>query len=170
MVKLHRQSKGFWPPKDRSWRLNHEIGKWITCWWLKEVCPALPIPAPTVRLFRGDASLCTVVVCLLRCGKDPACSRAAGSQHECCKWYITEAISEISPLFQSKAKCEAFHMETSFIHSQMLVHLHVNKTNFHMKGFTLGLALKQRRKATRKSPNAIVWSVSRIVSKIKGYK
>ena len=28
--------------------------------------------------------------------------------------------------------------------------LHVSKTNFHMKGFALGLALKQRRKATRK--------------------
>ena len=35
---------------------------------------------------------------------------------------------------------------------QGLVHLHVNKTNFHMKGFALGLVLKQRRKATRKSP------------------
>ena len=35
-------------------------------------------------------------------------------------------------------------MEISFIHTQMLVHLHVNKTNFHMKGFALGLALKQR--------------------------
>ena len=43
-------------------------------------------------------------------------------------------------------------MEISFIHMQILVHLHVNKTNFHMKGFALGLALKQRRKATRKSP------------------
>ena len=44
-------------------------------------------------------------------------------------------------------------MEISFIHTQILVHnLHVNKTNFHMKGFALGLALKQRRKATRKSP------------------
>ena len=30
--------------------------------------------------------------------------------------------------------------------------LRVNKTNFHIKGFTLGLALKQRRKATWKSP------------------
>ena len=30
--------------------------------------------------------------------------------------------------------------------------LRVNKTNFHMKGFALGLALKQRRNATRKSP------------------
>ena len=34
-------------------------------------------------------------------------------------------------------------MEISFIHMQILVHLHVNKTNFHMKGFALGLALKQ---------------------------
>ena len=32
----------------------------------------------------------------------------------------------------------------------------MNKTNFHMKGFALGLALKQRRKATRKSPIACV--------------
>ena len=30
--------------------------------------------------------------------------------------------------------------------------IYVNKTNFHMKGFTLGLALKQRRKVTRTSP------------------
>ena len=63
----------------------------------------------------------------------------------------------LSPLFQCESKCEAFHMEISFIHTQILVHLHVNKTNFHMKGFTLGLALKQRRKATRKSP--IVWVI-----------
>ena len=28
----------------------------------------------------------------------------------------------------------------SFIHTQILVHLHVNKTNFRMKGFALGLA------------------------------
>ena len=34
-------------------------------------------------------------------------------------------------------------MEISFIQMQMLVHLHVNKTNFHVKGFTVGLALKQ---------------------------
>ena len=58
----------------------------------------------------------------------------------------------LSYLFQSEAQCEAFHMEISFIHMQILVHLHVNKTNFHMKGFALGLALKQRRKTTRKSP------------------
>ena len=43
-------------------------------------------------------------------------------------------------------------MEISFIHTQIAVPLHVNKTNFHMKGFALELALKQRRKATRKSP------------------
>ena len=61
----------------------------------------------------------------------------------------------LSPLFQSESKCDAFHMEISFIHTQILVQLHVNKTNFHMKGFTLGLALKQRRKVTRKSPVTI---------------
>ena len=58
----------------------------------------------------------------------------------------------LSPLYQSESQCEGFHLEISFIHLQSLVHLHVNKTNFHMKGFTLGLALKQWRKATRKSP------------------
>ena len=42
-------------------------------------------------------------------------------------------------------------MEISFIHMQIFVHLQVNKTNFHVKGFTLGLALKQRQNATRKS-------------------
>ena len=47
-------------------------------------------------------------------------------------------------------------METSFIHMQMNQDMHVNKTDFHMKGFALGLTLKQRRKATRKSPNAFV--------------
>ena len=47
-------------------------------------------------------------------------------------------------------------MEISFIQMQILVHLHVNKTNFHMKGFALGLALKLRRKATQKSPIASV--------------
>ena len=43
-------------------------------------------------------------------------------------------------------------MEISSIHTQILVHLHVNKTDFHIKDFALRLALKQRRKATRKSP------------------
>ena len=33
--------------------------------------------------------------------------------------------------------------------------LRVNKTNFHMKGFALGLALKQRQKAIRKPPITI---------------
>ena len=32
--------------------------------------------------------------------------------------------------------------------------MRVNKTNFHMKGFALGLALKQRRNVNRKSPTA----------------
>ena len=49
----------------------------------------------------------------------------------------------LSPLFQSESKCEAFHMEISFIHTQILVHLHVNKTDSHIKDFAPGLALKQ---------------------------
>ena len=53
-------------------------------------------------------------------------------------------LSCLSPLFQSESWCEAFHMEISFIHTQILFHLHVNETHFHMKGFALGLALKQR--------------------------
>ena len=43
-------------------------------------------------------------------------------------------------------------MEISFIHMQILFHLHVNKTSFHVKGFVQGLALEQRPKATWKSP------------------
>ena len=34
-------------------------------------------------------------------------------------------------------------MEISFIHTPILVHLHVNKTTFYMKDFALGLSLKQ---------------------------
>ena len=61
-------------------------------------------------------------------------------------------------VFQSESECEAFHTEISFIHTQILVHLHVNKTNFHMKGFALGLALKQRPNATRKLPIVHSWA------------
>ena len=38
----------------------------------------------------------------------------------------------------------------------------MNKTNFHMKGFSLGLTLKQRQNATRKS--AIVMSLIRFLT------
>ena len=40
-------------------------------------------------------------------------------------------------------------MKVSFIQTQILVHLHVNKTNFRMNGFPLGLALKQRQLGNR---------------------
>ena len=68
--------------------------------------------------------------------------------------YFSLQVSRLQVLaFASVSRrVEAFQMEISFIYTQILVHLHVNKTNFHMKGFALGLALKQRRKATRKSP------------------
>ena len=65
----------------------------------------------------------------------------------------------ISPLFQSESKCEVFHIEISFIHTQILVHLHVNKTNFHMKGFALWnrderqLGFLQKEKSCQPSTN-----------------
>ena len=43
-------------------------------------------------------------------------------------------------------------MEISFNHMYMNQKVCVNKTNFHVKGFAPGLALKQRGKTTRKSP------------------
>lgn len=52
-----------------------------------------------------------------------------------------------SPPFQSESWCKTFILEISFIHIQMLVHLHVNEINFHIKGFALELAFKQRQKA-----------------------
>ena len=61
-------------------------------------------------------------------------------------------------------------MEVSFIHMQILVHLHVNKTNFHMKGLTLGLALKLRRKATRKSPILLTVKFIIIIMIISSHK
>ena len=43
-------------------------------------------------------------------------------------------------------------MEISFIHMQILVHLHVNKTTFHMKGFALPDSLWNGWKTTQKWP------------------
>ena len=53
------------------------------------------------------------------------------------------------PLFQTESKCEIFHIKNDYdLHSNGLV----SKTHFHMKGFALGLVLKQRQKTTRKWP------------------
>ena len=49
------------------------------------------------------------------------------------------------PHFQSESWCSSFHMQISF-------HSHANKTNFHMKGWASGLALKMRPKIIRKWP------------------
>ena len=43
-------------------------------------------------------------------------------------------------------------MEISFIRMYMNQNMHVSKINSNMKGFAPGLALRQRQKATRKSP------------------
>ena len=45
----------------------------------------------------------------------------------CFNWRFPNCIS---PQFQSESKCEAFRVEIYFIQTQMLVNLHVNKTNF----------------------------------------
>ena len=44
--------------------------------------------------------------------------------------------------FKASPNAKHFHMEISFIHTQILVHLHENRTNFHVESFALGLALK----------------------------
>ena len=61
-----------------------------------------------------------------------------------CTWPIGDFRVSFRLCFKASPRAKPF--------MQILVHLHVNKTNFHMKGFALGLALKQRRKATLKSP------------------
>ena len=59
------------------------------------------------------------------------CSRICFSTSR--KRRIRQFPSFLSPLFQSESKCEAFRTEISFIHTQIVVHLHVNKTNFHTR-------------------------------------
>ena len=54
--------------------------------------------------------------------------------------------------FKASPSAKAFIWKLVLFTCKFLVCLHVNKTNFHMKDFALGLALKQSRKATRKSP------------------
>ena len=66
--------------------------------------------------------------------------------------------------FKASPSAKPFIWKLVKIHTQIVVHLHVNKTDFHMKGFALGLALKQRRNATRKSPIDVVL----ILSVVKG--
>ena len=70
--------------------------------------------------------------------------------------YIRQyAIFELSFTLVSKQVLtivRSLPYQISFIHKQILVHLHVHKTSFHLKDFSLGLALKQRQKISRKSP------------------
>ena len=44
--------------------------------------------------------------------------------------------------------------------------MRANKTNFHMKGFALGLASKQRSKATQKSPIYLHFRKERILQNL----
>ena len=56
--------------------------------------------------------------------------------------------SSLVTLFQNESKSE-----NEFC---MQFHFHANQSNFHKNGFTLRLALKQRRKGTRKWPNQLL--------------
>ena len=67
----------------------------------------------------------------------------------------TSCLSRV-PLFQSESWCEAFHMEISFIHRQNSIHLHVNKTTFHMKR----LCVRTRFETEAKCNSQIAYSVS----------
>ena len=59
--------------------------------------------------------------------------------------------SSLAPLFQRESKCETILMKMTLICIKKET---ACKTHFHMKGFALGLVLKQRHKRTRKWPIA----------------
>ena len=46
-------------------------------------------------------------------------------------------VSEKTSGYQDK--CKTLHMKISFIHMLILINLHLNNTNFHMKGFVVTL-------------------------------
>ena len=68
---------------------------------------------------------------------------------------ISRFTSSLVPLFQNESKCETMADENAFC---MQFHFHANQSHFHKNGFTLRIALKQRRKGTRK------WSILAIFS------
>ena len=69
---------------------------------------------------------------------------------DCINWKLTSELPFVAVSKWGLVRSLSYGI--SFIHTQISVHLHVNKTNFRMKGFTPGLALRRRWKATRKLP------------------
>ena len=59
--------------------------------------------------------------------------------------------SSLVPLFQSESKCETILMKMTLICIKKET---AYRTHFRMKGFALGLVLKQKHKRTRKWPIA----------------
>ena len=61
------------------------------------------------------------------------------------KWEVRDIGRKFPlPLFQNEFKCETFHMKISFPHKFIQIQI---LTHFYMKGFALGLVLKQRQRA-----------------------
>ena len=61
-------------------------------------------------------------------------------------WYPNRSfLSSPGPPYQNEVKYSAFDIE-------MIFHSHADKTNFHRKGYTLGLILKVRFFGTQKWP------------------
>ena len=69
---------------------------------------------------------------------------------DCINWKLTSELPFVAVSKWGLVRSLSYGI--SFIHTQISVHLHVNKTNFLMKDFTPGLALRRRWKATRKLP------------------
>ena len=62
------------------------------------------------------------------------------------KQTISEWPSSKNPHFQNEGKCKTFHVKISFICMRIL------NNHFHINGFALSIALKQRLGPTRKWP------------------
>ena len=60
----------------------------------------------------------------------------------CPSHFCQYVISELP--FAKQGQVQTFNMKISFIHMHILVSLQLNKTNFHVEGFALELALKRR--------------------------
>ena len=93
------------------------------------------------------------------------------SKHTHFRWKIKWRLEHLCALrIMGETAFKLIPYQISFIHVEMDKIRHANKTNFHMKGFALALALRQRRKTTWKStitadvPTLALRQMSRVVT------
>jgi len=79
-----------------------------------------------------------------------------------CDLPLKPFLNYLVPLFQNKSSCKTFHDKISLMYKRMLV----DKTHFHMKGFTQRLILTQKQKGNLKMAFWI-WVKKRIENRIK---